>query len=422
MNIILYSIFNAPELTGVGKYNGEMLEYLSASQDNVYALVPPPYYPEWRVHEGYENYKYSKNKQGNLTVIRCPLYLPKRMSVFKRIVYLLSFSFSSFLPLFSLFRKKIDVIVVTQPTFFCIPAALLFAKLAKCKTVLHIQDYEVDAMLGLNMMKDNSLLKIIKQLESFFMRRFDLVTSISYSMVDRAIAKGVNEDKVALFPNWSDTEFVTPTTGGFALKKEWGFCETDKIILYAGNIGQKQGLEAVLDLAHNYAGNKHIKFVLVGAGVYADTLKNMAVKQNINNLFFKPLQPWSRVPEMLALADIHLVIQKKGAADAVLPSKLTNILSAGGHALVTAESHTELGKIAKKHPGIYTCIAPECPQTLIIAINNLLAQDLSKHNTVARKYAEEYLVKDKILRQFVVDLKKLVGRQNLSADCVNLKN
>lgn len=422
MNIILYSINNAPESTGVGKYNGEMLEYLSASQDNVYALVPPPYYPEWKVHEGYESHKYSKNKQGNLTTIRCPLYLPKRMSVFKRIVYLMSFALSSFLPLFSLFRKKIDVIVVTQPTLFCIPAALFFAKLAKCKTVLHIQDYEVDAMLGLNMMKDNLLIKIIKQLESFFMRRFDLVSSISYGMIDKAIEKGVRKDKITFFPNWSDTEFVKPTTCGLALKKEWGFCETDKIILYAGNIGQKQGLEAVLDLAQNYAGNKHTKFVLVGAGVYVDTLKRLAKKQNVTNIFFKPLQPWSRVPEMLALADIHLVIQKKGAADAVLPSKLSNILSAGGHALVTAEPDTELGKIAQKHPGIYTCIAPECRQALIIAMDNLLAQDLSKHNTVARKYAQEYLVKDKILSQFVVDLKKLVSRRTLSADCVDLKH
>ncbi len=32
---------------------------------------------------------------------------------------------------------------------------------------------------------------------------------------------------------------------------------------------------------------------------------------------------------MLTLADIHLVIQKKGAADSVLSSKLTNILSCG---------------------------------------------------------------------------------------------
>jgi colanic acid biosynthesis glycosyl transferase WcaI len=416
VNIILYSIFSQPELTGVGKYNGEMLEYLSLTQDNIFAVVPPPYYPEWKVHDGYEKYKYNKEKQGNLTVIRCPIYVPKQMSVFKRIIYLLSFSFSSAWPLFSLFRKKIDVIVVTQPTLFCVPLTLVFAKLAKCKSVLHIQDFEVDAMLGLNMMKDNWVVKIIKKFESFLMRRFDLVTSISYSMLDRAIAKGVSEKRVTLFPNWSDTEFVTPTTCGMELKAEWGFCQTDKIILYAGNIGQKQGLEVVLETAKYYKKITQVKFVLVGTGVYLDTLKNMAEQQNITNLFFKPLQPWDRVPEMLALTAIHLVVQKKGAADAVLPSKLTNILSAGGHALVTAEAHTELGQIAQKHPGIYTYVEPECTQAFIIAIGNLLAQDLTNHNKVAREYAEKYLAKNKILNQFVVDLEHLVDKEDIGSE------
>jgi colanic acid biosynthesis glycosyl transferase WcaI len=409
VNIIVYSIFSSPELTGVGKYNGEMLEYLSLTQDNVYAVVPPPYYPEWKVHEGYKSHKYNKMKQGNLTVIRCPIYVPKQMSVLKRIIYLFSFSFSSMLPLFSLFRKKIDVIVVTQPTLFCVPVALLFAKLGKCKTVLHIQDFEVDAMLGLNMMNDNWVVKIIKKFESFLIRRFDLVSSISYSMLDRAIAKGVSEKKLTLFPNWSDTEFVTPTTCGKTLKREWGFSEKDKVILYAGNIGQKQGLEVVLETAKHYTKNTHVKFVLVGTGVYLDTLKKMVEQQNITNLFFKPLQPWERVPEMLALTDIHLVVQKKGAADAVLPSKLTNILSAGGHALVTAEAHTELGQISQKYPGIYTTVDPESTQAFIIAVDNMLAQDISNHNEVARQYAEKYLTKNKILNQFVIDLKKLVG-------------
>ena len=408
MNILLYSIFSGPELTGVGKYNGEMLEYLSADLNQVYAVVPPPYYPEWKVHEGYKSHTYAKQKNANLTLIRCPIYVPKKMSLVKRIIYLMSFSLSSSLALFSLFRKKIDVIVVTQPTLFCVPIALLFAKLSNSKTVLHIQDFEVDAMLGLNIMNDNWVAKLISKLESFLMRRFDLVSSISYNMLDKAIAKGVSKNKVTLFPNWSDTEFVTPSTCGKALKAQWGFSDADKIILYAGNIGQKQGLEVVLEAAKNYSDKPHVKFVLVGTGVYVDTLKSMAEQQNVSNLFFKPLQPWARVPQMLALADIHLVVQRKGAADAVLPSKLTNILSAGGNAIVTAESHTELGQIAQKYPGIYTCIEPECAQALISAIDNLFAQDLKAPNSIARKYAEEFLTKDKILSQFVLDIKKLV--------------
>jgi len=117
-----------------------------------------------------------------------------------------------------------------------------------------------------------------------------------------------------------------------------------------------------------------------------------------------------KVPQMLALATIHLVVQKKGAADAVLPSKLTNILSAGGHALVTAEQNTELGKIADNHPGIFTCVEPENTEAFIGGINQLLEQNAVSHNLVAREFAEQYLAKDKILDQFVSDVEHLIQK------------
>ena len=130
----------------------------------------------------------------------------------------------------------------------------------------------------------------------------------------------------------------------------------------------------------------------------------------LDNVFFKPLQAWERVPEMLALADVHLVVQNKGAADAVLPSKLTNILSAGGHALVTAEKNTELGNIAKNHPGIFTLVEPEDVNAFTAGLQTMVAKDTSQHNVIAREYATQYLAKDKILDQFVIDLKKLTDK------------
>ena len=53
------------------------------------------------------------------------------------------------------------------------------------------------------------------------------------------------------------------------------------------------------------------------------------------------------------------MVQKKGVADAVLPSKLTTILSAGGSALITAEYNTELGLLCESFPGIAMCVEPE---------------------------------------------------------------
>jgi colanic acid biosynthesis glycosyl transferase WcaI len=302
-------------------------------------------------------------------------------------------------------------VFLVQPTLFCAPCVLLFCKLTGAKAVMHIQDYEVDALFGLGLMGEGKVAHLIKKTERWLMSKFDAVSTISYSMVENAKAKGVAADKIIFFPNWSDTEFVTPYTDGTALKEEWDFSKSDKIILYAGNIGKKQGLEIVLEAAQAFKEQGNLKFVLVGAGAHVDELKALASTMSLTNVFFKPLQAWERVPEMLALADIHLVVQKKGAADAVLPSKLTNILSAGGHALVTAESHTELGKLKGKHPGIYTCVEPECLTSFINGLNELLESDLITHNLVARAYANEYLAKDKILDKLVEDVHSLLKNE-----------
>ncbi len=247
------------------------------------------------------------------------------------------------------------------------------------------------------------------------MRRFDVVSTISLSMMEKAKQKGVSAEKVMFFPNWADTDFVTPCVDGSATRAEWGFIEADKIVLYAGNMGAKQGLEMVLEAAHQYQGNSEpgnsVKFVFVGAGAHVDALKQQAVEMNLNNVIFKPLQAWEDVPAMLAMADVHLVVQKKGAADAVLPSKLTNILSAGGHTVVTAEANTELGQIADNFPGIYTRVEPESLSAFVTGLDVELGNK-SSYNKVARQYAEQHLNRDAILSKFKDNLQKTISGYN----------
>jgi len=415
MKFVLYSLNYSPELTGIGKYNGEMCSELADREVEVNAIVAPPYYPEWEIHNSYTKFFYQKENIQGVKVTRCPLYVPKRVTTIKRIIHLASFSISSAFALIGKLFGKPDVIMLVQPTLFCAPFALLYAKLTGAKSIMHIQDYEVDAMLGLGLLgkrkinkKTGKLITGIKRIESWLTNQFDVISTISYSMIENAKAKGIDEGKIICFPNWADTEFVTPRICGKKLKSDWGFNDSDKIILYAGNIGKKQGLELVLEAAKHYTGMAHVKFVFVGTGAHVDVLKPQTVQMHLTNVFFKPLLPWEAVPQMLALADIHLVVQNKGAADAVLPSKLTNILSAGGHAIVTAEQNTELGKIADNHQGIYTLVEPENIQDFIAGLDEVLAKDTSQYNMIAREYATKFLAKDKIFDQFIDDLRELV--------------
>jgi colanic acid biosynthesis glycosyl transferase WcaI len=409
MKFILYSLNYSPELTGIGKYNGEMCPELAKMGMDISSIVAPPYYPEWKVPENFPRYYYSTSTAEGVSVIRCPLYVPAKVTTIKRLIHLTSFALSSGIALLSQFSKKADIIFLVQPTFFCAPMTLLMAKLTGAKAVMHIQDFEVDAMFGLGMVREGKVSQFVRKIESFLLKRFDLVSSISYSMLKNAEDKGVDPGKLLFFPNWADTHFVTPDIDGSTMRREFGFTVEDKIVLYAGNIGAKQGLEIVIDAAQHLSSQSSVKFVFVGTGAYVDTLKILAQDRALTNVYFKPLQPWARVPEMLSMADIHLVVQKKGAADAVLPSKLTNILSAGGHALVTAEFDTELGQLEQKYPTIYQRVEPESVDDFISGLSSLLSRDLSQTNTVARRYAEQYLNKDVILQRFYQDMQQLVA-------------
>ncbi|WP_428820439.1 WcaI family glycosyltransferase [Microbulbifer sp. MCCC 1A16149] len=416
MKLIIYSSNFFPELTGIGKYNSELASEIIERGSQVCVITAPPYYPEWMRHKGYSN-TWEKSIDRGIEVYRCPLFVPKKVTTLNRILHLVSFAFSSALRLITLVRLSPSVIFVVQPTLFCAPAALFYGWLVRAKTVMHIQDYEVDAMFGLktsgesgvSAVKRNRLQKLVSAVEAWFLRRFDMVTTISNSMLERAAQKGVSQVRLRLFPNWSDTEFVTPEVDGSEIRRAWGYSEQDMVVLYSGNIGQKQGLEIVLEAAKAMESRPNVKFLLIGTGAFAGELQQAAKDKGLANIEFKPLQPWEDVPKILAMADVHLVVQKVGAADAVLPSKLTNILSAGGHALVTAEKNTELGKIAEDHPGIYELVEPENTAAFIQGLERCLEKDTTQPNRVARNYACEYLNKDRIIDRFVADLQELVG-------------
>jgi hypothetical protein len=49
MKILVYGINYSPELTGIGKYTGEMVEWMASQGHDVRVITAPPYYPEWKV-------------------------------------------------------------------------------------------------------------------------------------------------------------------------------------------------------------------------------------------------------------------------------------------------------------------------------------------------------------------------------------
>lgn len=399
MKILLYGINYSPELTGIGKYSGEMMPWFRLHGHEVRVITAPPYYPEWEIHNGYNN-RYSCLDEGGVKVYRCPLYVPQKLSASNRLIHLKSFMFSSFVPLMRQRKWRPDVIIAVAPTLLCVPGTVLLSKLTGARKILHIQDFEIDAMLGLGLVNKGALSRLALIFERWCYNHIDFLSSISYSMVNKAIAKGVPEDKVWFFPNWSEVERFAAVTVDDAskVKASLNIPAEKKVVLYAGNIGQKQGLETVITVA-NEMQESDLLFLFVGQGGGKAVLAKRAAELRLNNVVFAPLQPCDKLPAMLKMADCHLVIQKRGAADAVLPSKLTNILAVGGNAVITSESETELGQLCSSNPGIAVCVEPESSEALKLGIEACLS--LPKPNEKAQQYARKFLDKDNILKTFI---------------------
>ena len=407
MKILVYGINYSPELTGIGKYTGEMVEWMAEQGHEVRVITAPPYYPEWKVAKPYANWRY-RQENGAARVWRCPLYVPRQPSTLKRLIHLTSFAVSSFFPLMAQRRWKPDRIIGVVPTLFCTPGMRLLAKLTGARTLVHVQDYEVDAMLGLGMAgkgKGGRVAKLASAFERSNLLNVDNVSTISRSMMNKAREKGVSPERIIFFPNWSEVARFRQVEAAnvVALKRQLALPDDKKIILYSGNIGEKQGLENVIAAADALREQPWL-FVIVGQGGGKARLEKLAQDQRLDNVKFFPLQPYEALPALLKMADCHLVIQKRGAADAVLPSKLTNILAVGGNAVITAEASTELGELCQTFPGIAVCVEPESVTALTAGIEQAL---LMPHtNTVAREYAESALEKESVLTQFMTDISR----------------
>ncbi len=416
MHILIYGLNYAPELTGTGKYTGEMVAWLAARGHQVEVICGLPHYPAWRVEPRYRGFLFRSETLDGVTVHRVRHYVPgvDRLNTRARILLETSFSLSAaryWLPRFFSGRKPQVVVVVTPPMQAGV-WPFLYSRLRGVPWVLHVQDLQVDAALRLGMLKSGGAGRVLYGFESYLLRRATRVSTITEAMRQRVLDKGADPERVWLLPNWSDIQAVRPGARENAFRAELGLAPEDIVVLYAGNMGEKQGLEVVLGAAAQLSREPGIRFVLAGDGATRPRLEETARKMELANVIFVPVQPASRLAEMLAVGDIHLVVQRREAADLVMPSKLTNILAAGRACVATADPGTTLHEVvAGYETGLVT--PPEDPAALASAVRELAydEQRRKRYGRHARAYAEAHLDREQILARFEEQLTSLSKEQ-----------
>lgn len=421
LRILVFGLNYAPELTGIGKYTGDMAKWLSACGHQVRVVTAMPYYPAWRVSEAYRGRGYmvegggpAGDGAGEPLVFRCPLYVPAKASGLRRILHLFSFAASGALPMLREVFARPDIVLTVEPTFFCSPIALTVAALAGAPAWLHVQDLEVDAAFDLGLLPANGLIhRVAIGVEGMLMRAFTRVSSISNRMLEQCLRKGVDKNRAILFPNWVDTSLIHPTPSGSPnpFRTDLGL-DAEVVFLYSGNMGNKQGLELLAPLAAAFARDRSVHFLFCGDGTYRKTLEEEV--SGAPNVTLLPLQPLERLNDLLNAADIHLLPQRANTADLVMPSRLTGMLASGRPVLACAEPGTQVQAVLTGHSGIHA------PCGLVVPVGDVAgliqaAANLAGDRTMrlrlgnaARIHAVQHLGREEVLGNLERDMQAAV--------------
>ncbi|MFC7703153.1 WcaI family glycosyltransferase [Plastorhodobacter daqingensis] len=407
MRLLILGLNYAPEMIGIGRYTADMAEGMARRGHEVQVVTAQPYYPGWKVFQGYPRWRYSQSDGGGLRILRCPLYVPARPSGARRLLHHASFAAAALPALVgAILRRRPDLVLVIAPSLISALPGILMARLAGARTWLHVQDLEVDAAFATGLLPGNGwIARLARGYEGWILRRFDRVSTISVPMLHRLQAKGVAPDRLRELRNWADLATVTPQPRDQSLAQSLGV-GTRYVALYSGNIANKQGLELLADAAQRLGDCVDLTFLVCGDGPFLPRLKHLCQGLNV---VFQPLQPKDRLGVLLSLATVHLLPQSAGAADLVLPSKLTNMLASGRPVVATAAPGTAL---ASEVSGCGLLAAPGDPEGFAQAIRDLVMDPAlcARLGKAARARAEERWDGVRLLDSFEADAEALLAQ------------
>ena len=399
MRVLIYSYNYYPEPIGIAPLMTELAEGLAKRGHEVRVITGMPNYPQRQIYPEYRGQLYATEERNGVTIQRSYIWVKPKPTLLDRILLDGSFVVTSFVQALRGWRP--DLILLTVPPLpVTVPAAVL-SWLYNCPIVLNVQDILPEAAVHIGLLRSKMMIRILEGLEKFAYRTAHTVSVIAEGFVDNLVGKGVPAHKIVCIPNWVDVNFIRPLpkidntfriTHGLANKF---------VVLYSGNIALTQGLETVVEAAARLRQLSDICFVIVGEAKAVEKLRYHCQTCGADNVLLLPFQPREQLPEMLAAADVGLIVQKQNVVSFNMPSK-TQVLLASGRAIVASVPHTGSAAkaIEKSRGGVI--VEPENPEALanqILALYHQpeLVQQLGKQG---RQYAIERYSFEQALNQY----------------------
>lgn len=368
MNILIYSYNYHPEPIGIAPLMTELAEGLVKRGHKVRVITGMPNYPERQIYDGYRGKWYVTEEKNGVTIQRSYLRIKSKPNLVDRLLLELSFVFTSIPQALNGWRP--DVILLTVPPLMVTLPATLLGYLYNCPVVLNVQDILPEAAVRVGLIKNKLMIRALETLEKFAYKAAHSISVIADGFVDNLVSKGVAASKITCIPNWVNVNFIQPLPKENNAWRKANKLEDKFVVLYSGNIALTQGLETVVEAAAKLRHVKEIVFAIAGESKALERLQQYCQTCGADNVILMPLQPREQLPEMLAGADIGLIVQKRNVISFNMPSKIP-LLLASGRAIIGSVPASGTAAKAIRQSGGGIVVKPESPDALASTILEL---------------------------------------------------
>jgi glycosyltransferase involved in cell wall biosynthesis len=342
-----------------------------------------PNYPKGRLYAGYRLRWRQREVIDGIPVLRVPLYPSHDASSVGRAINYLSFFATAAGPLW--FGWKPDVVYIYNLVTLGALSAVNRA-MRKVPCVLDVQDLWPDSIFNARM-GASWLRRPVEALCRIAYRGASKIVVLSPGFRRVLVERGVPEEKIEVIYNWCDEDelAVGSNTAGDSPELGQGWFN----IVFAGNLGLVQGLEAVIEAATLVEkAPKRIRFVFMGQGVMLQRLKELAAQRAPKNTLFLPARPFSEAVPVLRQADALLVhLQDSLLFSVTIPSKTQAYLALGRPILVAMKGDAA-ALVQRAAAGLSA--EPGNPASIAQAAMQLAETDPAQLNAMGRKGADFY--------------------------------
>ena len=326
--LVIHQYYLMPGSPGGSRFN-EFARLWAAAGHEVTVVAGNLDYATGDVPERYRGRWIARERDGDVTVLRCHVPRSYNRSYAGRMAAFFGFTLSSTHAAMTVPRP--DVVIATSPPLVAMAPGVVAAR-ARWKGVpwvFEMRDLWPESAVTTGVLKEGAALtRLLYGMERAACLLADKINVLTPAFRDDLIRRGLAPaEKIVFVPNGADVELFTPGPRDNDARRAFGWGDRF-VVMYAGAHGRANAVGQFLDAAERLRDRPDVLLASVGDGPERPALEAEAKRRGLDNVRFHGAQPKARMPEIVRACDVGAaILQDNPTFKTVYPNKVFDYMA-----------------------------------------------------------------------------------------------